>query len=218
MTEPLSENRKPGFLRGVRPDPDLEILEESSLYDGEFVSLSMLRCRLPGGGESSQVRIDLPAVVAIVALLEPSPGDGGGIRVVLLEQLRPAIGGRIFEIPAGHVEAGESPREAALRELAEETGYRAGKMEALAVRYTIPGVSPQPMHFFLAGELEPGEQNLDETERLSVHEVELDSLVDELLNGTVGEARVVDNKTHLALVHTALLRSRGEGAGGGGGA
>jgi hypothetical protein len=42
--------------------------------------------------------------------------------------------------------------------------------------------------------------------------------VDELLNGTVGEARVVDNKTHLALVHTALLRSRGEGAGGGGGA
>ena len=74
------------------------------------------------------------------------------------------------------------------------------------------------MHFFLAGELEPGEQSLDETERLSVHEVELDSLVDELFNGTVGEARVVDNKTHLALVHTALLRSRGEGAGGGGGA
>jgi len=78
MTEPLSENRKPEFLRGVRPDPDFEILEESSLYAGEFVSLSMLRCRLPGGGESSQVRIELPAVVAIVALLDPSPGDGGG--------------------------------------------------------------------------------------------------------------------------------------------
>ncbi|MCH2582344.1 MAG: hypothetical protein MK133_14225, partial [Planctomycetes bacterium] len=80
-----------------------------------------------------------------------------------------------------------------LRELEEETGYRAGTMDSLGVRYTIPGMSAQPMHFFLAGELEPGEQRLEATEHLDVHELELETLVAELLGRASGEKRIGDN-------------------------
>ena len=215
MTQPLKSNNEPALLPGVRPDGSFEVLEESSLYRGEFVSLSMLSCRFPDDAESSQVKISLPPVVAIVPLLE-SGGRGGGARVVLIEQLRPAVGGRMFELPAGHIDEGESPREAALRELEEETGYRAGTMEPLGVRYTIPGMSAQPMHFFLASELEPGEQRLEATEHLDVHELELELLVAELLGRASGEKRIVDNKTHLGLLHTAMLLSDREASGGGG--
>jgi len=213
MTQPLKSNNESALLPGVRQDENFEVLEESSLYRGEFVSLSMLSCRFPDDAESSQVKISLPPVVAIVPLLESS-GRGGGARVVLIEQLRPAVGGRMFELPAGHIDEGESPREAALRELEEETGYRAGTMESLGVRYTIPGMSSQPMHFFLAGELEPGEQRLEATEHLEVHELELETLVAELLGRVSGEKRIVDNKTHLGLLHAAMLLSDREASAG----
>lgn len=217
MTDPLEPRSDPALLPGARQAEGFEILEESSLYEGEFVSLSMLDCRFPDDGRNSQVKISLPPVVAVVPLLEPTD-EGQGARVVLIEQLRPAIGGRMFELPAGHIEGGESPRDAALRELEEETGYRAGKMESLGARYTVPGVSAQPMHFFLASELEPGEQRLEATEDLEVHTLELDELVTELLGGSSGQRRVVDNKTHLGLLHAAMLLPGREVPGGGGGA
>ena len=77
-------------------------------------------------------------------------------------------------------------------------------------------MSPQPMHFFMATDLEGGEQRLDESECIVVHEVELDLLVEEILAGPAGARRVVDNKTHLALLHVAMLNSRvGTAAAGG---
>lgn len=214
MTIPSPGDQKNEILAGVRAGEEFEILDESRLYADSFLGLSMLNCRLPGGGENRQLRIALPPVVAVVALL-PANGDGGR-RVVLIEQVRPAVGGRMFEIPAGHIEEGESPRQAAFRELEEETGYRAGSMESLAVRYTIPGMSFQLMHYFLAADLDPGRQRLEESEHIVVHEIELDSLVEEILNGSAEEPRVVDNKTHLALLHVAMLNSQRKSAGAGG--
>lgn len=216
MTQLSKYDREPERLPGVRLEEQFKILEETPLYRGEFVGLSMLNCCFPDGVERDQVRISLPPVVAVVALLG-STAEDGQVRVVLIEQLRPAVGGKMYEIPAGHIDDGESPSEAALRELEEETGYRAGRMEPLGVRYTIPGVSGQLMHFFLAQDLRPGEQSLEETEHLTVHEIELDALVDELLSGAGEVERIVDNKTHLGLLHVAMLSSHGELAGGGGG-
>ncbi len=214
MTRSSPGEQQRGALPGVRREDDFEILAEKGLYSDRFMGLSVLDCRLPGGGENQHLRISLPPVVAVVALL---PGAGAeSPKVVLVEQLRPAVGGVLYEIPAGHIEEGESPGQAAARELEEETGYRAGALEPLAVRYTLPGMSPQPMHFFMATDLEAGEQQLDESECIVVHEVELDLLVEEILAGPAGAQRVVDNKTHLALLHVAMLNSRvGTAAAGG---
>ena len=206
MTIPPPGNQQSGILPGVRLDDNFEIIHENGLYADRFMGLSALDCRLPDGSENQHLRITLPPVVAVVALL-PAPGAGGP-KVVLIEQLRPAVGGILFEIPAGHIEEGESPEQAASRELEEETGYRAGTLEPLAVRYTIPGMSPQSMSFFLATDLEAGSQQLDESEFIVVHEVELDALVQEILAGPPGAHRVVDNKTHLALLHVSMLNSR----------
>ena len=206
MTTPSPGNQQRGVLPGVRREEDFEILAEKGLYADRFMGLSVLDCRLPGGGENQHLRITLPSVVAVVALL---PGTSvKSPKVVLIEQLRPAVGGVLYEIPAGHIEEGESPGQAAARELEEETGYRAGTLEPLAVRYTIPGMSPQSMHFFMATDLEAGKQQLDESECIVVHEFELDLLVEEILAGPPGGPRVVDNKTHLALLHVAMLNSK----------
>ena len=64
------------------------------------------------------------------------------------------------------------------------------------------------MHFFMATDLEAGKQQLDESECIVVHEFELDLLVEEILAGPPGGPRVVDNKTHLALLHVAMLNSK----------
>ncbi|MEE3199537.1 MAG: NUDIX hydrolase [Planctomycetota bacterium] len=214
MTRSSPGDQQRGALPGVRREDDFEILAEKGLYSDRFMGLSVLDCRLPGGGENQHLRISLPPVVAVVALL---PGTGAeSPKVVLVEQLRPAVGGVLYEIAAGHIVEGESPGQAAARDLEEETGFRAGALEPLAVRYTLPGMSPQPMHFFMATDLEAGEQQLDESECIVVHEVELDLLVEEILSGPAGAQRVVDNKTHLALLHVAMLNSRvGTAAAGG---
>lgn len=214
MTRSSPGEQQRGALPGVRREDDFEILAEKGLYSDRFMGLSVLDCRLPGGGENQHLRISLPPVVAVVALLPGTAAESP--KVVLVEQLRPAVGGVLYEIPAGHIEEGESPGQAAARELEEETGYRAGALEPLAVRYTLPGMSPQPMHFFMATDLEAGEQQLDESECIVVHEVGLDLLVEEILAGPAGAQRVVDNKTHLALLHVAMLNSRvGTAAAGG---
>ena len=210
MTTPSPGKHQGGLLPGVGLDEDFEILHEKGLYADRFMGLSQLDCRLPDGSENQHLRINLPPVVAVVALLPAAGPDGP--RVVLIEQLRPAVGGVLFEIPAGHIEEGESPEQAAARELEEETGYRAGTLEPLAVRYTIPGMSFQSMHFFLATDLEPGSQQLEESEFIVVHELELAGLVEEILAGPPACRRVVDNKTHLGLLHVSMLKLRTEAA------
>ena len=208
-TQPPGKHQS-DLLPGVGLDEDFEILHDKDLYADRFLGLSLLDCRLPDGSENQHLRIDLPPVVAVVALLPATGADGP--KVVLIEQLRPAVGGVLFEIPAGHIEEGESPEQAAARELEEETGYRAGTLEALAVRYTIPGMSFQAMHFFLATDLEAGSQQLEESEFIVVHELELAGLVEEILAGPPACRRVVDNKTHLGLLHVSMMKSRTEAA------
>jgi len=84
--------------------------------------------------------------VVIVPVLE----DG---RIVFVRQWRAPIARWIVELPAGKVEEGESPAETAMRELREETGYRAGRLRHLASAYVAPGYSDEHMHIFVAEDL-----------------------------------------------------------------
>ena len=75
--------------------------------------------------------------------------------VLMVSQDRPAVGGMMWEIPAGRVDAGEDPRECAIRELAEETGYRAASMCHLGTFYSSPGFTDERIFLYLARELQP---------------------------------------------------------------
>ncbi len=128
----------------------------------------------------------------------PSPDE-----VVLVRQYRHPVGLTLWEIPAGTAEPGESTLEGALRELAEETGYRAGAARILGSLYMTPGFCDEIMHFVHARELTLGEQNLDDDERIVVKKFTIDETQRLLECGEIADA-----KTLIALLW--LRGSRGE--------
>ena len=116
------------------------------------------RQRADGGLEQREV-VRHPGAVGIVPLL-------AGGRVCLVRNDRLAVGRVMIEIPAGTLEPGEPPEQTARRELAEETGYRAGRLEWLATLWMSPGILEERMDLYLAGDLAAGPRDLQPDESL----------------------------------------------------
>ena len=117
-------------------------------------------------------------------------------RVVLIRNERFAIGKELWELCAGTLEDGENPAVAAGRELIEETGYRAARLEPLCGFYTCPGFCTEYLHCFLATGLIHMGQSLDETERIEPVAVDAAEAV-----RMVHDKRIVDAKTIAALLY-----------------
>lgn len=141
-----------------------------------------------------------PGAVAVLPLLD-------GERIVLLRNHRPAVGETLWEIPAGTLEPGEPIEQAAHRELAEETGYRAGRLRRLHSFYPSPGLLSERTHLFVAEDLTPGEMRLEPCEEIEPVTV---AFAEALRRAIDGEIR--DAKTLVALLLWQHLRS-GEPAG-----
>lgn len=140
--------------------------------------------------------------ISLAIVATPSPGQ-----VVLVRQYRHPAGRALWEVPAGTAEPGEDPLTAAVRELREETGYRASAVRPLEALYSTPGFCEEVMYFYLAEGLQPGAQALDEDERIEVATV---SLADAW--NLVARGEIADCKTVLALLW--LESGRGEVGGG----
>lgn len=125
-----------------------------------------------------------PGASAMVPLTD----DG---KVVLIRQYRHAVGGYIWEIPAGTLDPDESPLACARRELAEETGYTAESMEALGQITPVPGYSDERIHLFLAKGLRPSGQNLDADEVMDVHEVAIDEVFAMIDRGEIEDCKTI---------------------------
>jgi len=102
-----------------------------------------------------------PGAITVLPILD----DG---RVVLLKQYRVAVEKHLIELPAGTREPDEEPIITAGRELVEETGYIAGKIEPLTVFYSSPGILHEEMHLFLATDLKPGPSHLEDGEDIQL--------------------------------------------------
>lgn len=122
---------------------------------------------------------------AVVIL--PLLSDG---RIVLIRNQRFAVNATLYEIPAGTREPGEADEDGARRELEEETGYRAGKLEPLVRFFASPGFCDEEMIGFVATELEVTAQRLDATEHIDVMPVDVATFREMLRDG-----RIVDGKT-----------------------
>jgi 8-oxo-dGTP pyrophosphatase MutT (NUDIX family) len=140
------------------------INKRSILHRGRVFTLVSENITLENG-----VTIDLdfvrhPGAAAIVPMLNETD-------VVLIKQYRHALGKYIWEIPAGTLDPQETPISCAKRELTEETGYSAGGWQELGEITPVPGYSDERIHIFLATELVPAEQHLDQDEMLDVNKI-----------------------------------------------
>ncbi|MEM1943865.1 MAG: NUDIX hydrolase [Candidatus Caldarchaeum sp.] len=124
-----------------------------------------------------------PGAVAIVPVLD----DG---RIVLIRQYRHAAREWLVEVPAGTIED-ESPEECARRELEEEVGYRADKLQKLAEFYLAPGYSTELLHVFTAWKLTRTSARTAEDEQISVFETGLGEVVEMVLSGKIRDAKTI---------------------------
>lgn len=163
------------------------------LYEGRTINLRVDTVLLPNGSKAQREIVEHPGAVSIVPVLE----DGS---VIMVNQFRAPINRITLEIPAGKLEKGEPPEQCALRELAEETGFTAAKLEHKGTFFTTPGFSDEIMYLFIASELKPVESHPDFDEFLSVKRVKLECL---LKMAETGE--IIDGKTLVGIYTAARI-------------
>jgi ADP-ribose pyrophosphatase len=166
--------------------------EDDRTIDGRGtpVHLTSQIVDLPNGRRVEFDLVHHPGAAAVVPFLD----DG---RVLLIRQYRFATGGEILEVPAGKLDAGEAPEACAARELEEETGYRAGRLERLGSIWTTPGFCNEVIHLYAAFDLTPTEQRLEPDEIIELVPASFDEALDAL------SGPVVDGKTATALLLAA---------------
>jgi ADP-ribose diphosphatase len=164
------------------------------VYTGRRIQVAQEIVHQPDGSTLRRDVVLHPGAVAILPLTDPD-------HVCLLRNYRVALGETLWEIPAGTLEPGEPPTEAAVRELEEETGYRAGRWARLGELIPSPGVMSEVIHLFLAEELTPGPARPEPGEELEAHTVPWDQALLWAMDGTIRDA-----KTLIALFHLERLR------------
>lgn len=137
------------------------VLSTKRLYRGKVLALDLDEVEEPGGVRVTREVVRHSGSVAVVAVQDDD-------RIVLVRQYRHPVGEMVWELPAGRLDEGESPEEAAQRELQEEIGYRARDLQKIAFFYTTPGFCDEAMHVFRGTGLEPAKKPGDEDERIEV--------------------------------------------------
>jgi ADP-ribose pyrophosphatase len=139
---------------------------------------------LPSGHVTIREKVTHPGSVGILPVLEN--GD-----LIFVKQFRYVIGSDLLEIPAGTIEEGESPEECATRELLEETGYQAGRLDLLSSFYTSPGYSNEFMWLFKATDLRSGEAKPMADESIEIKVVSLGEALSLIKNGGIRDVKTI---------------------------
>ena len=161
-----------------------ERIERRSVFDGRIVKLSVDRVRLPNGRICEMEMIQHPGAAAVVPLDERG-------RVILVRQYRYASGGWLLEVPAGKLDGGESPESCAGREVEEETGYSPGALIPMGWIWTTPGFTDEKIWLYLARDLAPGTQSLQDDEVLTLEHLPLDEALEMATRGEIHDAKTV---------------------------
>lgn len=156
-----------------------------NIYTGRVITLNVDTVTLPNGLTVDLEVVRHPGAAAVVPLKDD------GTVVILIRQFRHAAGGFIYEVPAGKLHPGEDPRVCAARELEEEVGYRAGRLDLLSSIFTAPGFTDEVIHIYKATGLTIGRQQLDRDEVLEVIEMPLSEAIGMIETGAIRDAKSI---------------------------
>ncbi|MCI0360860.1 MAG: NUDIX hydrolase [Planctomycetaceae bacterium] len=151
--------------------------------------------RTPSGKDKTREIVRHPGACVLVPLLD----DG---RVCLIRNFRISVNATLIELPAGTLEPNEPPHVTAERELIEETGYRAAKIELLHAFFLSPGILDEKMHLYLASGLSEGATAREEGEEIENLVVPWQEAIDMVFRGEIKDA-----KTIVGLLWVDRLRS-----------
>lgn len=146
----------------------METIATRRAYEGRIINVRVDTLATPHGPHDYEIVEHSGAVAVIVA---PTPNQ-----LVLVRQYRAPLGRLTWEVCAGGIDPGEEPLAAAMRELREETGYRARTMRRLWSAYSAPGFCTELLHFFVTDDVERGATDFDEGEDIETRTFELDEL------------------------------------------
>jgi ADP-ribose pyrophosphatase len=154
------------------------------VHVGRKIQVALDTEELPDGRTIRRDVVLHPGAVAVLPLLDAD-------NICLLRNQRPILGAELWEIPAGTLEPGEPPQEAAVRELAEETGYAAARWTKLTELIPSPGVLSEVIHLYLAEQLTPGEMSPEADEQLEPITVPFRQALSWAMDGTIRDAKTI---------------------------
>jgi ADP-ribose pyrophosphatase len=169
-----------------------KIISCETVYKGRILDVAVEKYAMPNGRQSNFEIIRHPGGAAVLPILPDS-------QILLIRQFRPAIGGMIYEIPAGRLEPNESAQECAGRELIEEVGYAAAQIVPLGGFWSTVGFCDEYIHLFLGQELTASRQALEPDEVIELCPMSLAEALNKVKNG-----EILDSKTQLALLKYQL--------------
>lgn len=160
-----------------------ETVNKNYIYRGKILNLRCDDARLPDGRPCKREIVEHAGGASVLAETEEG--------IALVRQFRYAYGEELYEIPAGKLNAGEDPMEAAGRELKEETGLRAEKLTLLTVLYPSPGYTNEKIYIYRAQGLSRGESKLDEGEFLDVEYLPRERVLQMIARGDIRDSKTV---------------------------
>ena len=171
-------------------------LSSREIYDGKIIRVTLDTARLENGNTALREVVHHHGGACILAVT-------GNEEIYMVRQFRYAIGEELWELPAGKLEAGEDPFEAAKRELTEECGITAGDYTNLGILYPTVGYDTERIYTWLARDIRDARQNLDPDEFLDVKKIPFEEALAMVMDNTIRDA-----KTIAGILKYALLRKQ----------
>ncbi len=171
-------------------------LGSKRIYTGRVINLDIDRVRFPDDSTGELELIRHPGASGVLPFL--SDPEGPDPTILLIQQYRYAADGPLYEIPAGRLDNGEDPAACARRELLEEVGVTAGRLERLTTIWTTPGFTDERIHLFWAADLATGKHAREPDEFIEVVPTPVSKALTLIRDGMISDAKTVVGILYMA--------------------
>jgi ADP-ribose pyrophosphatase len=166
-----------------------KLIRKNSIYNGKVLEFCCDDIVLPNGATAKREYIVHPGACAVLPFINDTT-------IVLVKQFRYVINQITYEIPAGKIDVGETPLECAARELKEETGYQAKKLDKMMSFYPSTAFSTELLHIFVAFNVQEGINKPDEDEFIATEIISFNDALKMVKNG-----EIIDSKTIISILN-----------------